>query len=397
MVTNREFFKLLGESNLLGRVMFAVARKTRGDDVGAIAAKLVRKGLLTEWQAQQLIAGKNAFLLGRYKLLDKIGEGGMGTVFKAEHVTTKRIAALKVIVSKLQDKPAALNRFRREMQAIAALDHPNIVRAYDADTIESISYLVMEYVDGSDLEKWIAEFGRLPIDWSCECIKQAALGLEHAHETGLVHRDLKPSNLLVVGESTSIRPKVKILDLGLARFVDIEEDERLEGGDNEPAHVAEDGVTVLTEIGHVLGTADYISPEQFRFARDADIRSDIYSLGCTLFQMITGEPVYPDKDPTARLHAKITVDTRPCSTVRDEVPPELDRIIATMLARDPDDRYQHPRELAVALAPFSFQGETSMQEPLCLAQRKIALSDTKTNFHIDSVLTVLDEPTEGIS
>src|SRR3990172_2359075 len=211
-------------------------------------------------------------ILKKNQLLRVCGGGGVGVVFKAEQPEVRTVA-IKVLHRSLLSKPRAVSRFMREMRLAAVLNHPNLVVAYDADQIRETRYLVMEYVAGKSLKYYSQKQGRLPISWSCECIRQAALGLAHVHERGLVHRDVKPSNLLVISDSLSKRPRIKILDVGLSRFVS-EADE-------------DDG---LTKAGQILGTMDYMAPEQIKDARTADIRADIYSLGTTLFQLLTGSP-----------------------------------------------------------------------------------------------------------
>lgn len=301
-----------------------------------VARRLVERGLLTRWQADRLLDGQRAFFLGRYRLLDQIGSGGMGAVFKARQESLGRIVALKVMSSTLVRDPDAVARFRQEMQAAAALHDPHIVAAYDAESVGDTHFLVMEYVEGHDLGYLLKRDGRLEIAWACECIRQAALGLQHAYEQGLVHRDLKPTNLLVVEDSASHRPLIKMLDMGLARLVS-------EAGDDAG----------LTQTGQVLGTPDYIAPEQAADTRQADIRSDIFSLGCTLFRLLTGNVPFPGKTVMEKLMSRALHDAASVRTQRPEVSAELDAVLAKMLAREPRDRYQTPGEVATALSPFA--------------------------------------------
>ncbi len=305
----------------------------------AVLQEFIRTGLITRWQAEMLLAGRTEFLLGRYKLLQELGQGGMGTVYTAMHVTLQRTVALKVLASKALKNPAAVARFHREIQAIAALDHPNIVAAFDADCVDNTHFLVMELVAGEDLDRLAKRVGRLPIGAACEFVRQAAAGLQHAHERGLAHRDIKPSNLLLAS-TTEGQPIVKVLDLGLARF----------------AAPGDDGGG-LTQTGEVMGTPDYIAPEQAQSSKTADIRSDIFSLGCTLFRLLTGTIPYPGETLMEKLMARVMREAPAASSLRPEIPPALDAVVARMLARDPAARHQTPADVAGALVPFAVLAE----------------------------------------
>lgn len=306
----------------------ASAEKLSGQQ---LVARLVEREVLTRWQARMLLSGRKAFFLGRYKLLKELGRGGMGAVFQAEHATLKRIVALKVMASQLLQDERAIARFHREIQAAAALDHPNIVAAYDAESVEETHFLVMEYVPGQTLEDLVEGEKTLPIATACEYIRQAALGLAHAHDRGMAHRDIKPANLLVSSTADG-GALVKILDMGLARFAS-------ESGD--------DGG--LTKTGQIMGTPDFIAPEQARNTKVADIRSDIFSLGCTLFRLLTGRVPYGGENVMEKLMARALEDAPRVRSKNPEVPDELDTVVAKMLARDPDSRYQTPGELVAAL------------------------------------------------
>jgi len=348
-----EFVALLENSRLLPEKQLATLRElaeTNGTP-RQIAKHLVQQGWLTPWQAQQLLAGRHKLFLGKYKLLENIGQGGMGAVFKAEHPGLSRVVALKVMAQELLKDPDAVARFVREIQSAAALNHPHIVAAYDADCVGNTYFLVMEYVEGDDLRAWIRQHQQLPIPWACEVIRQAALGLKHAHENGLVHRDIKPSNLLVVENDGADLPHVKILDMGLARFVS---DTQESGG--------------LTRTGQIMGTPDYIAPEQGEDTRGADIRADVFSLGCTLFHAVTGQVPFPGGNMMEKLLARVRQDAPPLSSLRPDLPEGLDAVVAKMLARNPDDRYQTPAELADALIPFALGTMPQVTESTVMLQ-----------------------------
>lgn len=278
--------------------------------------------------------------LREYKLLEKLGEGGMGTVYKAEHSKLKKTVALKILPAQRMRDAQSVERFQREMEAVGRLDHPNIVRALDAGEVEGTHFLVMEFVDGIDLDTLARRTGTIPVADACELIRQAALGLDHANEYGLVHRDVKPSNLMLklTGSSRAAKKSgvVKILDLGLAR---------LRGQPTE---------RMLTSAGQVIGTVDYMAPEQGQDS-NVDIRADIYSLGCSLYRLLAGRPPFEEPETnlvkTMLAHAQKPVP--PIQNVRSDVPDQLVAILDRMLAKNPADRFTEPDELAAALQPFA--------------------------------------------
>jgi serine/threonine protein kinase/formylglycine-generating enzyme required for sulfatase activity len=269
--------------------------------------------------------------LGQYKLLAKLGEGGMGAVYKALHVKLDKVFALKVLSPNRMKDPQAVARFEREMKTAGKLEHVNIVRASDADEIDGTHFLVMEYVHGLDLSKIVHRIGPLPIADACEIVRQAALGLQHAHEHGLVHRDIKPSNLMTTADGT-----VKILDLGLALL-----DER---------HSPES--RSLTSSGQIMGTVDYMAPEQVDNSHQVDIRADIYSLGATLYRLLSGRaPFAGDRHQTlrAKLTALATEDPQPLESLRPDIPADLVALVHRMLAKDAAKRFATPAEVAAAI------------------------------------------------
>ena len=284
-----------------------------------LARELVRQKKLTAYQAQQIYAGKGkSLVLGNYVILDKLGQGGMGLVLKAEHRRMERLVALKVLSPTVTKTPEALRRFQREVKAAARLTHPNIVTAYDADEAGGTHFLVTEYVDGTDLAAIVKEKGPLPLGQALDCILQAARGLQYAHEHGVVHRDIKPANLLLDRQGT-----VKILDMGLARL--------------ESAGAEQDQ---LTGTGQIMGTVDYMAPEQAMNTRHADQRADIYSLGVTLWYLLTGRPLFEGETTVEKLMGH---QTKPVPSLRGACPdvsPQLDAAFAKMVAKLPTARYQ---------------------------------------------------------
>lgn len=289
--------------------------------------------------------------LGEYELLDKLGEGGMGAVYKARHTKLKRIVALKILPREKTSDLQAIARFEREMEAVGQLDHANIVRAYDAREIDGIHFLVMEYVAGLDFATVGSRLGPWPIPEACEAVRQAALGLQYAHEHGLVHRDIKPSNLMLTQgsrQTPSVVPaatgsQVKILDLGLALL-----------------NTLEPGTEELTSAGQAMGTADYMAPEQTTDSHAVDIRADVYSLGCTLYKLLTGQaPFTGPKYRTAmqKMVGHLQDQAPPIRTLRSDVPDELAALVHQMLAKSPESRPATPAAVAVALEPFARQAD----------------------------------------
>jgi serine/threonine protein kinase len=298
-------------------------------DPRAAADQLVAEGLLTRFQRDQLLRGKwRGFTLGKYRVLERLGRGGMGTVFLAEHVVMRRLVAIKVLPEGRAEEPAAVSRFHREARAAAVLDHPNVIRAHDVDCEGKVHFLVMEYVDGVSLQALVEGGGPLDVVRACHYVYQTAAGLHSLHQAGLIHRDVKPGNILVDRQGT-----VKLLDLGLARFY----------------HDQQDRLT--REIGDeaIMGTADYLSPEQGRNSHEVDARADVYSLGATLYFLLAGQAPFEGRTVTHKLLGHQLEEPPPLPA---RVPEGLAAVVTRMMAKMPADRYQSAAAAAAALTPW---------------------------------------------
>lgn len=303
-----------------------------GEDGETVARRLVAAGQLTAFQAEAVRNGRfNELFIEHYLVLDRLGAGGMGTVFKARHRRMKRVVAIKVLSRAVGQTDQFVQRFQREVEAVARLSHPNIVMAHDAGEAEAGHYLVMEFVDGRDLATEVQARGPLPIAEAIACIVQAARGLGYAHSQGVIHRDVKPANLL-----RDANGAVKVADLGLARF-------------NDMLGKTTDNPSSLTQAGTVMGTVDYMPPEQAMGLTGIDHRADVYSLGCTLCYLLTGRPPYqgPTLMATLVMHRDAPIPS--LSATRTDVPAALDRVFQRMVAKNPEDRFASMAEAAQAL------------------------------------------------
>ncbi len=300
----------------------------------ALLKKLVSQGWLTAFQARTLYAGRgNELLLGSYVMIDKLGEGGMGEVFKAKNWKIGKTVALKVIRKERLKNAMAVKRFHREIEMASRLNHPNIVQAFDAGQVGTTHYFAMELVEGQDLTQMVKQVGPLPVEKAAEYIRQAALGLAHAQEKGLIHRDIKPSNIFVSqAHGSQSVGLVKLLDMGLARMDDSED------------------MSTLTQEGSVLGTIDYLAPEQAMNAHKADIRSDLYSLGCTFYYILAGKVPFDGGSATEKLLKHRLDEPKPIEEVRKDVPPAIAGIVRKLMAKRPEDRYQTPADLVADLS-----------------------------------------------
>ncbi|MCC9604692.1 protein kinase [Blastopirellula sp. JC732] len=328
-----EFRTRLADSGLLTQDSISeLQRLYPAHDAHSFASQLVGEKKLTLFQATVLLQRRDLPLaLDRYVLLDEIGAGGMGAVFKALHQRMDRIVALKILPQEALDSPDKIKRFHREVKAAARLEHPNIVTAFDAHTDKGVHFLVMSYVDGTDLAKLVRLQGPLPPAKAFDYIAQAARGLQHAHNMGIVHRDIKPANLLVDREGN-----VKILDMGLARM------------DASPSQPQPAESFDLTMAGAVMGTVAYLAPEQAIDTRDADARSDIYSLGCTLYYLLKGRPIFME-DTTYKMLIAHREKEAP-DLEGDRFTPQVNRVFHRMVAKKPEDRYQSMTQLLEDLA-----------------------------------------------
>ncbi|WP_020472959.1 serine/threonine-protein kinase [Zavarzinella formosa] len=335
-----EFVELCLKSGIVGEPQLeALASDTPADP--AMAAKtLIRTGALTKFQASQLLLGKYKGLrFDRLKIRDRIGSGGMGTVFLCEHLGLGKNVAVKMLPPNMASDTGRRERFFREARAVASLDHPNIIRVFDMNHCAGVHYIVMEYVEGQDLQSILTRHGPLPHRRACAYIAQVALGLQHAHEKGMIHRDIKPANLLADAAGT-----VKILDMGLACF---------------PEDKA-DNITERYNKGAVLGTAAYMAPEQVVSSSTVDIRADIYSLGMTLYALLNGEPP-PDESDVRTAKARGTFQIPSLSTINRNIPAALSAVVDKMVAEFPEDRYQSAAEVVGALTPW-LEAETATIE-----------------------------------
>lgn len=340
--TTQALLELLAKSELLSPAQLAESQEMAllAEDVRAFVRDLIEKGFITRWQAAQLLAGRSSFFLGKYKLIELLGRGGMGGVFVAEHTTMNRRVALKIISKELGRDPAALERFLIEARAGAALDHPNIVHSYSVDNEGERYYMVMEYVEGRDLQRIVEEDGPLDFERAADYIRQAADGLAHAHSRKMIHCDIKPANLIVNPQGV-----VKILDMGMARLMGHDDEA---SGEDEKANGHDDKGN-----GHddrVLGTVDYLAPEQALGSPDLDHRADIYSLGCTLYFLLTGQPPFPEGTLAQRIMKHQTQEPRSILEVRPAAPRDLVKFCQKMMAKAPEERIQSAAEISQWLA-----------------------------------------------
>lgn len=327
-----DFLSLLAASHVLSsRQMDDVRSRVESgqwpSSARELASRMVYDQWLTEYQGKRLLAGKpQGLVVGRYTILDRIGSGAMGRVYRAQHQLMGRVVALKIIAPELLSNERVVSRFLREMRLVARLDHPNVVRAFDADRFDDNFYIVMEYVPGKSLGDFLKK-GPLPPVEVIRYASQAALGLGHAHEQGILHRDVKPSNLLLASDQRII----KLLDLGLGTLMEVDPEESFRTAD-----------------GIAVGTIDYMSPEQAS-GKPLDGRSDLYSLACCMYHLMTGRTAFQHDNPISRLGLRIASKPTPIREYLPDLPSRVVAVIDKMLATNPDDRYQTGGEASEAL------------------------------------------------
>jgi serine/threonine protein kinase len=338
--TTEAFLETLSKSGVIDKKRLAAYLEELKADSGLpekpkqLADRMLRDGLLSRLMAAQLLQGKaKGFLVNnKYKILELLGSGGMGRVYLCEHMLMHRLVALKTLPLDKTHNTSAIERFHREARAVASLNHPNIVRAYDLDRADKLHFLVMEYVDGKSLHGIVTAHGPMDYRRAAHYIAQAAAGLQHAHEAGWVHRDIKPGNLLLDRQGV-----VRLLDMGLARFF----------------HDKGDMLTRNFDENNVLGTADFLAPEQAMNCHDVDIRADIYSLGATFYYLLTAQPPFPEGNVTQKLMAHQVQQPKPIRDYRPDIPEELLEVVEKMMAKAKEDRYQIPAEVIEALSHWT--------------------------------------------
>jgi len=330
---------------------------------------LIECELITQWHANKFLAGKyKGFFLGKFKLLGHLGSGGMSSVYLARHKISDQLRAIKVLPRKKVADKSYLDRFYLEARIAASLNHPNVVRIYDICEEDGVHYMVMEYAKGEDLLELVNRTGPLKFAEAARYVADACEGLKHAHEKELVHRDIKPANLLL-GENQD----VKLLDLGLAL---VNQDD-------------EESLTVLYNE-KVMGTADYLAPEQAINSHGVDLRADIYSLGCTLYFLLVGHPPFPKGSLAQRIANHQSVDPPRVSTLREDVPESLLKIVETMMCKDPDKRLQTCEDVQAALGEFLSSEE--IPDTVTLIKREANDSSKKNEAKSDE-----EEPASVLS
>lgn len=385
-ITADKVFELIEKSKLVDPEVFAAHRDALAaksdqallQDPIAICKSFEDAGLLTRWQSEKILQGKyKGFFLGKHKLLGHIGTGGMSSVYLGEHIILRHRRAVKVLPKSKLGKTSYLERFQREAKAIASLSHPNIVRAYDIDHEKDTHYIVMEYIEGVDLQILVKKHGPLPYALVADYIAQAAHGLQHAHDQGLIHRDVKPANFLINTEGV-----IKVLDLGLALFQD-----------------QDDASLTMEYNDKVLGTADYLAPEQALNSHTVDNRADIYGLGCTMYFLLTGHPPFPEGSISSRIIKHQNTMPADIRVDRPDCPGELDGICVKMMQKDPKFRYQECNQVAQALETWLAKYKAENPDVAIKPSRGMTLDDlladakNKGNYLSETVNNQLEDTT----
>jgi serine/threonine-protein kinase len=371
--TVADFVSLLTQANVLeaNQLRQLTSEQHRYANLPDLTRDLLRRGWLTSYQVERLNREEfNSLVMGPYILLEELGQGGMGRVYKARHRHLERIVALKVIHSSDLNNPESVGRFRREAKAIARLRHPNIVLLYDADVIDGLHFLALEYVRGIDLHRLVVRQGPLDVAAACDYVRQAALGLQQAHERGLVHRDVKPANLLltraegddpVADDEAPAGGLIKILDMGLARFANSAEGDK------------------LSLDGFIVGTPDYLAPEQALDSSKVDPRADIYSLGCTFYELLAGQTPFAAFTGTQKLMAHIQEEPPALRSLRPDLDPRVIQVVARMMAKQPGERYPTAGQVAAVLEGLPAKADCPARAVSeSFAEAPAALDDTPT-------------------
>ena len=339
----------------------------------AIGRRLVELELLNPWQVEQLKLGRTKFSLGPYRIIDAIGRGGMGHVFKAEHEILGRIEALKVLPRK-KTTADTISKFRHEIRIQAQLDHPNLVRVHYADREGDTYFFVTEFVPGTDLRKLIRRLGPVSYQAAALIVQQAAEGLEHAHRRGLVHRDIKPGNILVTPDAV-----VKLIDLGLAWYLEAD------------IHAAKQGDRLK-----IVGTADYLAPETIRDPGRIVPVSDVYALGCTLYYAVTGKVPYPGGNPAEKMQRHLNETPLPPNQLQPDLPPAFVHLVAEMMSKDPKQRPPSAAVVAQRLRPFASESAiaeiTKAVHTVANQPRENRPQPNATSPHLEDTLTYEDDP-----
>ena len=335
-VSLSDFIDRLSKSGILSEDQLndvsATIQVDREADARRFAQELVEKRMLTDWQTRVLCGSEDGELaIGEYLILEHIGDGGMGRVYKARSRDTGKTVALKLLNPQSENDESAVRRFKREIETASRLKHPNIVATLGSGEQQGHQYLVMEFVDGHDLATLVRNNEELPVQTAVDCVTRAAKGLIYSHKEQVIHRDIKPSNLLL-----SHSGEIRVLDMGLARIA----------GDIGPGEQTQ---TQITKTGSIMGTVDFMAPEQALNPKKADGRADIYSLGCTLFFLLTGEKPYPGETVMEVLVAHREAPIPSLAAARKDVPASLEKVFAKMVAKDPDARYQTMTDVVKAL------------------------------------------------
>ena len=337
--------------------------------VEVLLSKLVKDGHITSFQSDKLKAGESSDIyFGDYVVIDKLGQGGMGTVLLAKHRRMDRLVAIKILPITILESKEAVARFYQEVKVAAKLTHPNIVHAYDAGEHHGFQYLVMEYVPGFDLSEVLSQLGPVPLPMALDYLKQACKGLEYAHRKGVVHRDVKPSNILLSEEG-----EIKILDMGLARISD------------SPFNQA---MTQLTTTGQVMGTVEYMSPEQAEDTRQADQRSDIYSLGCTFYRLLTGKSPFT-RDTVVKTILAHRTDSIPALETGFPENESVNQLFQRMVAKQPEDRFQTVSEVIEAIECIE-NGDLT-EQPV----GEVSASNDEQHSKVDPQATLADSQPES--